>query len=259
MKKERGLKTNENRGVFIDNIQGWFYKRNMFWTAITFIALSAIIILQLSFTFLTGINPNIRLLIYPILVPLLLLFIFSIFWRNTITAFLSLAGALCLFVGMYYAYVSQYLHQTISSSASQASNVGMHLPPLDVVSTFYFFMGLFSAFLCIGIAFKPSFFRARGAVVGLPHPVWSIEHELESKHTGSSTRVDSLINIQGLLSFGERHLISNYKYIQVMIGGKIYFVSLNEWVPQSSTYVIRDKQSGSLIGIPKVSDGFNIW
>lgn len=96
-------------------------------------------------------------------------------------------------------------------------------------------------------------------MVGLPHPVWSIEHELESKHTGSSTRVDSLINIQGLLSFGERHLISNYKYIQVMIGGKIYFVSLNEWVPQSSTYVIRDKQSGSLIGIPKVSDGFNIW
>jgi hypothetical protein len=137
MKKETGLKTNENRGVFIDNIQGWFYKRNMFWTAITFIALSAIIILQLSFTFLTGINPNIRLLIYPILVPLLLLFIFSIFWRNTITAFLSLAGALCLFVGMYYAYVSQYLHQTISSSASQASNVGKHFPPLDVVGTFY--------------------------------------------------------------------------------------------------------------------------
>ena len=259
MKKESGLKTNENRGIFIDNIQGWFYKRNMFWTAITFIALSAIFILQLSFTFLTGINPNIRLLIYPILVPLFLLFIFSIFWRNTITAFLSLAGSLCLFVGMYYAYVSQYMHQTISSSASQVSNVGMHFPPLDTAATFYFLMGLFSAFLCIGIAFKPSFFRARGAVVGLPYPVWSIEHDLESKQTGSSNRIDSLIHIQGLLSFGERHLISNHKYIQVMIGGKIYFVSLNEWVPQSSTYVIRDKQSDSLIGIPKVSNGFNIW
>jgi hypothetical protein len=260
MKKESGLKTNENRGVFIDNIQGWFYKRNMFWTAITFIALSAIIILQLSFTFLTGINPHIRLLIYPILVPLLLSFIFSIFWRNTITAFLSLAGALCLFVGMYYAYLCHYeVVQTISSTAPQASNVGMHFPPLDIVATFYFFMGLFSAFLCIGIAFKPSFFRAKGAVIGLPYPVWSIEHDLEGKYTGSSNRVESLIHIQGLLSFGERHLISNYKYIQVMIGGKIYFVSLNEWVPQSSTYVIRDKQSGSLIGIPKVSDGFNVW
>jgi hypothetical protein len=259
MKRQSRLENNENRGVFIDNIQGWFSKRNMFWTAITFIALAAIIILQLSFTFLTGINPHIRLLIYPILVPLLLLFIFSIFWRNTITAFLSLAGALCLFVGMYYAYLSRYeVVQTISSSASQAGNIGMQFPPLDAVATFYFFMGLFSAFLCIGIAFKPSFFRAKGAVIGLPYPIWSIEHDLDSKHTSSSNRVNSLIHIQSLLNFGERHLISNYKYIQVMIGGKIYFVSLNEWVPQSSTYVIRDKVSGSLIGIPKVSDGFNI-
>ena len=260
MKKQNGLDTNENRGVFIDNIQGWFSKRNMFWTAITFIALGGIIILQLSFNFLTGINPHIRLLIYPVLAPLLILFIFSIFWRNTITAFLSLAGALCLFVGMYYAYFSQYAAvQTIPASGSQASSSQMQPPSVDNVATFYFLMGLFSSFLCIGIAFKPSFFRARGAVTGLPYPVWSTKDDLDCNNSDSSTRTENLIHIQSLLSFGERHLISNYKYIQVMIGGKKYFVSLYEWVPQSSTYIIRDKQSGSLIGIPKVSDGFNIW
>ena len=75
----------------------------------------------------------------------------------------------------------------------------------------------------------------------------------------NNNSVLSLIPVQSLLSFGERHLISNYKYIQVMIGGRIYFVSLDEWVPQSTTYIIRDKQSGSLVGIPKVPDGFNIW
>ncbi len=260
MKKQNGLDTNENRGVFIDNIQRWFWRRNTFWTAITFIVLAAIIILQVSFTFLTGINSHIRLLIYPILVPLLLLFIFSIFWRNTITAFLSLAGALCLFVGMYYAYVSQYeAVQTISASVSQANKIRMQFPSVDTVATFYFLMGLFSSFLCIGIAFKPSFFRAKGAVLGLPYPIWSIDDGLDYNHSDSGNKVENLIHIQSLLSFGERHLISNYKYIQVMIGGKIYFVSLYEWVPQRSTYVIRDKQSGSLIGIPKVADGFNIW
>ncbi len=71
-----------------------------------------------------------------------------------------------------------------SSLSSQDSNAGMQFPPLDTVATFYFFMGLFSSFLCIGIAFKPSFFRAKGAVIGLPYPVWSIEHEIESQHTG---------------------------------------------------------------------------
>jgi len=40
-----------------------------------------------------------------------------------------------------------------------------------------------------------------------------------------------------------------------VIGGRIYFVSLDEWVPLSMTYIIRDKQSGSLIGIPKI-DGY---
>jgi len=45
---------------------------------------------------------------------------------------------------------------------------------------------------------------------------------------GNSNSVQSLIPVQSLLSFGERHLISNYKYIQVMIGGRIYFVSIDE-------------------------------
>jgi len=245
---------NDDRGVFIDKVQKWFLKRNSFWTIITFLVLACLIILQITFTFLTGINPHIRLAIYPILIPLLLLFVFSIFWRNTITAFLSLAGALCLFVGMYYAYAGYEIIQTLPSSSHPSTH--MQLPPLATVAAFYFLMGLFSAFLCVGVAFRPSFFRAKGVPTGLPYPVWSIS---TYKSGADSNSVLSLIPIQSLLSFGERHLISNYKYIQVMIGGRICFVSLDEWVPQSATYIIREKDSGSLVGIPKVSDGFNIW
>ena len=259
MRKQNKLKINDDRGVFIDKVQRWFLKRNKFWLVITFLVLASIIILELSFTFLTGINPYVRLTIYPILIPLLLLFIFSIFWRNTITAFLSLAGATCLFVGMYYAYASRYeIIHSISSSLSHTTTTHMQLPPLDAVAAFYFLMGLFSASLCVGVALRPSFFRAKGAITGLPYPVWSTNDD--PIYIGAnSNSVLSLIPVQSLLSFGERHLISNYKYIQVMIGGRIYFVSSDEWVPQSTTYIIRDKQSGSLVGIPKVPDGFNIW
>ncbi|MGC1928360.1 MAG: hypothetical protein WA667_05250 [Candidatus Nitrosopolaris sp.] len=260
MKKRFKPKINDDRGVFIDNVQRWFLKRNEFWTAITFVVLASVIILQFLFTFLTAINPHIRLAIYPILIPLLLLFVFSIFWRNTITAFLSLAGSLCLFVGMYYAYASRYeIIQNMSSSLSHTTTIHMHLPLLTAAATFYFLIGLFSAFLCVGVAFRPSFFRAKGAVTGLPYPVWSINDESTYKSGANGNSVLSLIPVQSLLSLIERHLISNYKYIQVMIAGRIYFVSLDEWVPQSTTYIIRDKQSGSLIGIPKISDGFNIW
>jgi hypothetical protein len=100
-------------------------------------------------------------------------------------------------------------------------------------------------------------FRAAGAITGLPYPVWNRNDD--PLYIGAnSNSVLSLIPVQSLLNFGERHLISNFKYIQVMIGGRIYFVSLDEWVPQSTTYIIREKDSGSLVGIPKVPDGFNI-
>ncbi|HMH09352.1 MAG TPA: hypothetical protein VK553_01470 [Candidatus Nitrosopolaris rasttigaisensis] len=163
-----------------------------------------------------------------------------------------------MFVGMYYAYASRYeIIHSISSSLSHTTT-HMQLPPLDAVAAFYFLMGLFSASLCVGVALRPSFFRAKGAITGLPYPVWSTNDDPIYMGANSNS-VLSLIPVQSLLSFGERHLISNYKYIQVMIGGRIYFVSSDEWVPQSTTYIIRDKQSGSLVGIPKVPDGFNIW
>jgi len=245
-------KINDDRGVVIDKVQGWFLKRNRFWTKITFLVLACLIILQISLTFLTGVNPHIRLAIFPVLIPLLLLFVFSIFWRNTITAFLSLAGAIFLFVGMYYAYASRYeIIQSMSSSLLHTTTTHMHLPPLAAVAAFYFLIGLFSAFLCVGVAFRPSFFRAKGALNGLPYPVWTSNNP-RLNFGSNNNRILSLIPVQSLLSFGERHLGSNYKYIQVVIGGRVYFVSLDEWVPLSSTYIIRDKQSRSLVGIPKI-------
>jgi hypothetical protein len=67
-----------------------------------------------------------------------------------------------------------------------------------------------------------------------------------------------LVPLQGLLSYGERHLSAKYAYLVVSIGGKRYFVTPNDWVPEGS-FVVRDKQSGTLLGIPKVPDGFNVW
>jgi len=124
-----------------------------------------------------------------------------------------------LFVGTYYAYASRYeIIQSMSSSLSHTTT-HMQLPPLAAVAAFYFLMGLFSASLCVGVALRPSFFRAKGALTGLPYPVWSTNDDPIYMGANSNS-VLSLIPVQSLLSFGERHLISNYKYIQVMIGGE---------------------------------------
>src|SRR5215467_1556066 len=133
VRKQHKQEVNDDRGVLIDRIQSWFFQRNRFWTAITVVAIASIIILQFSITFLTEFNPNIRQAIYPVLIPLLLLFVLSIFWRNTVTTFLSLASAMCLYAGMYWTYLGGF---------------ACCYPPLATVAEYYFFMGLFSAMLC---------------------------------------------------------------------------------------------------------------
>src|SRR5215471_12459901 len=159
--------------MLIDRVQCWFLKRNQFWAVITVVAIAFIIVLQVSVTFLTGINSHIRQAIRPILIPLLLLFVLSIFWRNTVTTFLSLASAMCLYAGMYWTYVGT--PQVVQNKYWAYLGVPyyVHTPPVDTIAELYFMIGLFSLMLCLGIAFRPSFFRAKGCQVGLPYPIWT--------------------------------------------------------------------------------------
>jgi hypothetical protein len=245
------------RGGLIDVVQGWFRQQDMFWTLISLVTLFSIVILQVLFIFLTGINPHIRNGIDSFLVPLLVLFVVSIFWRSSIATILSLTGVLCLYAGMFYIYDNQVLLEVTPSHIASKLGYGTTLTeaPLGIVADYYFLMGIIALILCTAVAFRPSIFRAKGApAVGLPYPIWTNDEDPKLRY---GRAVVSLIPVQSLLSLVEHHLLAKYRYIQIMIGGRIYFVSPEDWVPEHSS-VIRGKESGSLLGIPKVPDGFNL-
>jgi hypothetical protein len=252
----RKVRVPNERGGFIDEIQGWFRQRNMFWTPISFFSLFSIIILQVLFIFLSGINPHIREGIAALLVPLLVLFVVSIFWRSSTATILSLAGVLCLYVGMFYVFDNLVVLQVTPSHIASKLGYGVsHTEaPLTAVADLYFLMGIFALILCTAVAFRPSIFRAKGNPVVPPYPVWADDKDPKLRYGAS---IVSLIPVQSLVSFAEHHLVAKYKYIQIMIGGRIYFVSPEDWGPEGPN-VIREKVSGSLLGIPKVPDGFNI-
>jgi hypothetical protein len=245
------------RGGFIDVIQGWFRQKDMFWTLISLLTLFSIVILQVLIIFLTGINPHIRNGIDSFLLPLLVLFVVSIFWRSSMATIISLAGVLCLYAGMFYIYDNQALLQVKPSHIASKLGYGTTLTeaPLGIVADYYFLMGIIALILCTAVAFRPSIFRAKGApAVGLPYPIWGNDKDPKLRY---GCAIVSLIPVQSLLSLVEHHLVAKYRYIQIMIGGRIYFVSPDDWVPEHSS-VIREKESGSLLGIPKVPDGFNL-
>jgi hypothetical protein len=206
---------------------------------------------------MTGINPHIRHGIDSFLVPVLVLFVVSIFWRSSIATILSLTGVLCLYAGMFYIYDNQVLLQVTPSHIASKLGYGTTLTeaPLGIVADYYFIMGIIALILCTAVAFRPSIFRAKGTpTVGLPYPIWTNDKDPKLRY---GRGVISLIPVRSLLSLVEHHLVAKYLYIQIMIGGRIYYVSPEDWVPEHSG-VIREKESGSLLGIPKVPDGFNL-
>ena len=151
----------------------------MFWTLISFFSLLSIIILQVLFVFLNGINPHIRDGIDTLLVPLLLLFVVSIFWRSSTATILSLAGVLCLDVGMFYEYDNLGMLQATTPHIANRLGYGVKLTtaPVVDVADLYFFMGIFALILCTAIALRPSLFRAKGTPVGLPHSLWTNDND----------------------------------------------------------------------------------
>ena len=247
----------KERGAFIDTIQGWFYKRSNLWAVLSFFTFAYLIILQASFVSRTEINSQINQGIHSLMIPFLILFVFSIFWRSSTTTFLSLAGALNLYVGMFYIYTKDVGLQTLVPHVANRLGYGKVLtsPSASSIGNFYFLIGMFALVLCIMIAFKPSLFKAKGTQIRPSYPIWSNKHDPK---LAFGAKAISLIPVLGLLSVTEHHLVAKYKYIQVMIGGTTYYVSPDDWVPENSR-VIRDKESGSLLGIPKVPDGFSIW
>ena len=96
------VKRVQHRDGIVDLIQEWFRQNDMFWTLISLVTLVSIGILQVLFILLAAINPHIRNGLDSFLVPLLVLFVVSIFWRSSMVTILSLAGVLCLYAGMFY-------------------------------------------------------------------------------------------------------------------------------------------------------------
>jgi len=138
----------------VDLIQEWFRQNDMFWTLISLVTLLSIVILHVLFIFLAAINPHIRNGIDSFLVSLLVLFVVSIFWRNSMVTALSLAGVLCLYAGMFYIYDNQVLLQVTPSHI--ASKLGYGTPlrevSLGIVADYYFFMGIIALILSTAIA-----------------------------------------------------------------------------------------------------------
>lgn len=243
---------------FLGSALHWFAYRDKTWSTISISSLFMLATLWASFVIFGDHFGSAFANWMPIIsAPVVLAFVLGMFWRGSLQTLLSLCGAISTYFG-FYAY-SKFLVLPVSQSAIVTNKLGVGQTALaasiDSTATYYFLMGIFAFVFVLLLTYRPRLFRAKGNNFALPYPVWTDRDRAMDEMLSATTM---LVPVSGLMDYAERHLSTKYRYLVILIGGKRYFVSPDDWVPQGS-FIVRDARSRSLLGIPKVADGFNIW
>lgn len=245
------------KATFVDMVQGWFNHRRKLWARTSVFSLASLVVMHLLYTIIAGSDLSVGRWLEFLALPLLALLVISTFWRGSIQTFLSLAGTVSMYAGMFYVHTMAHGLETLPPVITNKLGVARfaEVSSTATLSSLYFSIGLFALILCLLISFRPSFFQAKGRRAGTSYPVWTIKDDPTIAFGDKTITVIPVVNLLGV---HELHLVTKYRYIVVVIHGRRYFVSPDDWVPKGSN-AIKDEESGSLLGIPKVPDGFNIW
>ena len=156
----------DDRWRFINDIQDWFEKKDRFWLVISVLTFSSVLILEVMLNFALYDNPSVKQEIGFLLITILVVFVFSIFWRNLFQTLLSLAGALATYGGIFFFYTLNGPSQLVSTHVADRLGYGIKnisiitITPSSVADP-YFIIGMIALVFCLGISIKPIFSKPR--------------------------------------------------------------------------------------------------
>jgi drug/metabolite transporter superfamily protein YnfA len=148
-----------HRWKFINDIQYWFEKKDRLWFVISLLAFSSVLVLEAILNFASYDIPSARQ-VSLLLIPILAVFVFSIFWRSLFQTFLSLGGALATYGGIFFLYTVNSSSQLVNTHVADRLGVGIKqiatitITP-SLVADRYFVIGIFALIFCLAMAIKP--------------------------------------------------------------------------------------------------------
>lgn len=115
----------------------------------------------------------------------------------------------------------------------------------DFLHLYSLFTGVSCMALGLIFAYKPSIIQVKNFVpYEYPYPIWNSKMQPITKFS------KDLMNAKKLLTHKERMLLCRYRYLLVLIDGKLYLVPPNEMIPEDSI-IIRTKSGNTLCGISR--------
>jgi len=119
---------------------------------------SSVLVLQVTLYLASHVNPAVRQGVDFLLVPILALFVFSIFWRSVVQTFLSFAGTLITYGGVFFFYTVNGSSQLVSTYVANRLGYGIkHIAMIapSSVADRCFIMGIFALTFCLAYLLPP--------------------------------------------------------------------------------------------------------
>ena len=154
----------DKRWQIIDNLQNWFRRNDRFWLHLSILSFVALFTLEIILIFTSQINHLSRTGADFLVIPLLGVYAFAMFWRSVEQSFLTFAGILVTYFGVFVAYTPEITR--VLSSPTVANKLGVGIKNYTVVSPSsvgetFFIIGMFALAFGLAIAIKPKFFKPR--------------------------------------------------------------------------------------------------
>lgn len=237
----------EDRWFFIERIQEWFLHKDKFWLLVSLVSFGSALVLQVFLMIASKVSSGAWQQSEFLVIPLLSLFVLSIFWRSIVQVFLSFSGALMTYGGMFLFHTRDAAAQIAVPYVANRLGYGIKhfaVAPPSAIADRYFIVGMFAMAFCLAIALRPNFFKPKDPD-DLPYQVW---RNANGPKTFQAGVLSSMIPLSALLTYEENHLVARYRYVVVIISGTKFLATPYDWVPEG-TAVARNEQTKSFIGI----------
>ena len=230
----------------------WFQKNRS-----TIIALSIFSIILLFFLHLFTITIQISLnsmptrIIQIVTIILISLISLSIIWRGLIPIAICGLGIALIYGGII---IPSYALTLPTNSYFKGIRVLIDQRIISMATESYFFLGIAMVILSMIIAYKPTLLYVKNRpesfdTLWAQYQKWNNNWQLAGGYTERSIPLKSLMKEQ------EKYILWRYEYVLTNIYNMAYLVEPNGFVPKSST-IVRDKNSGRMIGISRCSGYF---
>ncbi|MFL6327487.1 MAG: hypothetical protein ACJ71I_08440 [Nitrososphaeraceae archaeon] len=230
----------------------WFYRNRSILIVLSFISIAFLFALHI-FTTTTEIllNSAPSKIIQIITIVLISLISLSIIWRGLIPIVICALGIALIYGGII---IPSYALTLPTNGYFKGIRVLIDQQIISMATESYFFLGIAMVILSMIIAYKPTLLYVKNR----PEPfdtLWAQYQKWNNNWQLAGGYTERSIPLKNLMKEQEKYILWRYEYVLTNIYNMAYLVEPNGFVPKSST-IVRDKNSGRMIGISRYSGYF---